>query len=168
MARLRTLLRRGGPARHQRQRGDSAIWLAGSGLGICLLMIAGMIALILTNGLGFFWPGPLVQLTLSDGSKVLGEISGREPIPAPGTPQHLEHFRVQLKLGNRDITGTDFRWIDEKDITARERPGDVVYVERREYGPFIGRIVTITDGDRQIASGSEAIIPLLPALVEKA
>lgn len=155
-------------ARSRLHRGDSAIWLAGSGLGICLLLIAGMIALILTNGLGFFWPGPLEQFTLADGTKVLGEVSGREPIPAPGTPEHLANFRVQLKLGNRDLTGTDFRWIDEKDITARERPGDVVYVERREYGPFIGRIVTIADGDRQIASGSEAIIPMLPDLVEKA
>jgi phosphate transport system permease protein len=149
-------------------RGDSAIWLAGSGLGICLLMIAGMIALILTNGLGFFWPGPLVQFTLADGTKVLGEVSGREPIPQPGTADHLKRFRVQLKLGNRDLTGTDFRWIDESAIAAREFPGDVVYVERREYGPFLGRIVAITEDDRQIASGSEAILPALPPLVAKA
>jgi phosphate transport system permease protein len=154
--------------RDRLQRGDSAIWLAGSGLGICLLMIAGMILLILTNGLGFFWPGQLVQLTLADGTKTLGEVSGREPIPKPGTPEHLTHFRDQLKLGNRDFTGTDFRWIDESAITARQYPGDVVYVERREYGPFIGRIVAIKDGDRQVASGSEAIIPALPALVKKA
>ena len=168
MARLLTLLRRGGAKHDRMQRGDSAIWLAGSGLGICLLMIAGMILLILTNGLGFFWPGQLVQLTLADGTKALGEVSGREPIPKPGTPEHLKQFRVQLKLGNRDFTGTDFRWIDESTIAAREYPGDVVYVERREYGPFIGRIVVITDGDRQIANGSESIIPALPALVKKA
>ena len=42
--------------REPMRRGDSAIWLAGSGLGVCLIMIGGMIALILTNGLGFFWP----------------------------------------------------------------------------------------------------------------
>jgi phosphate transport system permease protein len=168
MARLLTLLRRGGAAGDRLQRGDSAIWLAGSGLGICLLMIAGMILLILTNGLGFFWPGQLVQLTLGDGTKALGEVTTREPIPKPGTAEHLKQFRLQLKLGNRDFTGTDFRWIDESTIAAREYPGDVVYVERREYGPFIGRIVVITDGDRQIANGSESIIPALPALVKKA
>ena len=39
MASLRTLLR----------RGDPAIWLSGSGLGICLLMIGGMIGLILVE-----------------------------------------------------------------------------------------------------------------------
>jgi phosphate transport system permease protein len=154
--------------RDRLHRGDSAIWLAGSGLGICLLMIGGMIALILTNGLGFFWPGPVVQVTLADGAMLLGEISAREPIPQPGTPEHLEHFRVQLKLGNRDLTGTDFRWINEDAIVARELPGDVLYIERREYGPFIGRAVALTDGDRQAAIGTEAVRAALPALVAKA
>jgi phosphate transport system permease protein len=150
------------------QRGDAAIWLAGSGLGICLLMIAGMIGLILTNGLGFFWPGPLVQLTLKDGTVLVGEVSAREPIPAPGTTDHLKRSRLQLKLGNRDLTGADFKWIDEDVIASTAYPGDVVYVERREYGPFIGRAVKLTDGDREIASGSEAVLQALPALVEKA
>ncbi|MEO6211985.1 MAG: phosphate ABC transporter permease PstA [Vicinamibacterales bacterium] len=150
------------------RRGESAVWLAGSGLGICLLMIAGMIALILTNGLGFFWPGKLEQLTLSDGSVLLGEVTAREPIPQPGTAEHLKRFRVQLKLGNRDLTGSDFRWIDEAAIAAREHPGDALYVERREYGPFIGRVVTLKDGERLIASGSDAVLSVLPSLVDKA
>ena len=41
------------------RRGDPAIWFTGTGLGICLLMITGMIGLILVNGLGFFWPRPV-------------------------------------------------------------------------------------------------------------
>ena len=150
------------------QRGDAAIWLAGSGLGTCLLMIAGMIGLILTNGLGFFWPGPLVELTLKDGTVLVGEVAAREPIPAPGTADHLQRSRLQLKLGNRDLTGADFKWIDEDAIASTAYPDDVVYVERREYGPFIGRAVKLTDGDREIASGSETVLPALPALVEKA
>jgi phosphate transport system permease protein len=150
------------------RRGDPAIWLAGSGLGISLIMITGMIVLILTNGLGFFWPGPLIQLTLKDGSVLLGEASGHEPIPQPGTPEHLKHFRVQLKLGNRDLTGTDFRWIEEDAITARDYPSDALYVERREYGPFIGRAVKLMDGDRELASGSEAVTAALAPLVVKA
>ena len=31
-------------------------------------LIGGMIGLILTNGLGFFWPGPVEQVTLRDGT----------------------------------------------------------------------------------------------------
>ena len=155
-------------ARAGLHRGESAIWLAGSGLGICLLMILGMIGLILTNGLGFFWPGPLVQVTLTDGTVVLGEVTAREGIPKPGTPEHLKAFRIQLKLGNRDLTGSDFQWIDETAIAKRDYPADVLYIERREYGPFIGRPAALIEGDRRIAEGAEAVLQALPGLIEKA
>jgi phosphate transport system permease protein len=150
------------------RRGDPAIWFTGSALGICILMIAGMILLILVNGLGFFWPRPVVQVTLTDGTVLMGEISGREGIPAPGTPEHLKHNRLQLKLGNRDVTGLDFRWVDESDIARTEDPADAVYVERREYGPFIGRAVKVTEGDREVASGGQAVLAALPSLVREA
>ena len=150
------------------RRGDSAIWLAGSGLGVCLIMIAGMIGLILSNGLGFFWPKPLTELTLTDGTVLLGEVTAREAIPKPGTPDHLKHFRIQMKLGNRDLTGADFRWVEEDSVQARHYPTDALYIERREYGPFIGRAVALTDGTQQIASGSGDVRGRLPALVAKA
>ncbi len=149
------------------RRGDSAIWLAGSGLGICLLMITGMIALILSNGLGFFWPRQIEQITLTDGTVLMGEISDREPIPAPGTPEHLKRFRAQMKLGNRDLTGADFRWVDEDTMASRTRPADALYIERREYGPFIGRPGTLKDGDAVIATGND-VIARLSDLVDKA
>ena len=150
------------------RRGDSAMWLAGSGLGICLLMIGGMIVLILSKGFGFFWPLPIEQITLRDGTVLLGELTAREPIPQPGTPEHLKRHRIQLKLGNRDLTGTDFRWVDEDAIANRDRPADVLYVERREYGPFIGRAVALTEGDQTTATGSEAVTTALVPLVERA
>jgi phosphate transport system permease protein len=154
--------------REPMRRGDSAIWLAGSGLGVCLIMIGGMIALILANGLGFFWPKPLTELTLTDGTVLMGEVANREPIPRPGTPEHLKHFRIQMKLGNRDFTGADFKWIDEDSIQARRYPNDALYIERREYGPFIGRTVGLGDGTQVIATGSDDVRGRLPALVAKA
>lgn len=148
------------------RRGDPAIWLTGSALGICLLMITGMIVLILVNGLGFFWPRPIVQLTLQDGEVVMGEVVNREQLPAAMRKGADEH-RIQLKLGNRDITGMDFRWIDESSIVKRETPPDVVYIERREYGPFIGRVNLITEGERQLAGPDQAWTALQP-LIERA
>jgi phosphate transport system permease protein len=150
------------------RRGDPAVWLAGSGLGICILMIAGMVVLILVNGLGFFWPRPVALVTLKDKGVLMGEITGREGIPAPGSKEHLTRQRIQLKMGNRDVTGLDFRWVDESDIARTEYPSDAVYVERREYGPFIGRATTVADGDRVIAEGGAAVRAVLPALVSRA
>jgi phosphate transport system permease protein len=149
------------------RRGDPAIWFAGTGLGISLLMIAGMIGLILTNGLGFFWPKPLVRLTLADGTSLLGELAAREAIPQSGSPTTRVH-RIQLKLGNRDLSSADFRWIDESDIKDRSQPREAVYVERREYGPFIGVPVRLNDGEKELASGADAVWQALQPLIAKA
>lgn len=154
--RLRELLR----------RGDPAIWFTGAGLGVSLLMIGGMIALILVNGLGVFWPKRIARLTLTDGAIVLGEIAAREAIPRPGAPPGEREHRVQVKVGNRDLFGADFRWIDESVITSRTYPPDAVYVERREYGPFIGTllresgaglVLRAADGQEKEIAGDEIV-----------
>lgn len=149
------------------RRGDPAIWFSGTGLAISIVMIVGMLALILVNGLGVFWPKRLTRVTLADGSVVVGEIVAREPIPTPGVPPAEAPTRLQIKVGNRDVFGADFRWIDEAAITGRTAPPDAVYVERREYGPFIGTVVRLLDGDREVAAGDTAWAALLP-LVHKA
>jgi phosphate transport system permease protein len=150
------------------RRGDPMIWFTGSALGICLLMIAGLIGVILVNGLSFFWPSPLVQVTLKDGSVLLGEISSKEPIPNPGQPDHLKKHRIQLKVGNRDLLGSDFRWIDETDIVQQQEPKGVFLVERREYGPLLGTPVLLKDQGQEKANSPEAVAAALPALIAKA
>ena len=150
------------------RRGDPAIWFTGAGLGVSLLMIAGMIGLILVNGLGFFWPRPIVRLTLTDNTSLLGEIVTREAIPKPGDPEHLRDHRIQVKVGNRDLFGADFRWVDEHAVSARTEPREAVYIERREYGPFIGMPVRLKDGDKEIASGVDGVWQALQPLMEKA
>ncbi|MCM2257896.1 MAG: phosphate ABC transporter permease PstA [Vicinamibacteria bacterium] len=149
------------------RRGDPMIWFTGSALGTCLLMIAGLIGIVLTNGLGFFWPKSLVEVTLKDGSRFLGEPIQRQAIPKPGTPEHLEHYRIQLKLGNRDLLGYDFKWIDEADIVSRRQPTDAFYVERREYGPLLGSPVVLKEGEQVVAEGA-AVWAALQPLVAKA
>jgi phosphate transport system permease protein len=139
------------------RRGDTWIWLTGSALGLCLLMIAGLVGVVLVNGLGFFWPQPLVKVTLKDGGVFLGQVVDVEPIPRPGTPEHDKKRRLQMKVGNRDVLGFDFKWIDEDEIAAREQPADVVFVERREYGPLLGTPVRLTEAGQVKAEGSEAV-----------
>ena len=149
-------------------RGEHLVWLTGSALGICLLMILSLLAVILANGLGIFWPSRIEQLTLKDGSVVAGEPVQRQAIPNPGQPDDLRRHRVQLKIGNRDLYGADFRWIDESDIAKREEPKGLYLVERSEYGPLIGVPVRISEGGQEIASGPEAVAVRLPALVAEA
>jgi phosphate transport system permease protein len=154
----------------RRSTGESWIWFTGSALGTCLLMIFGLVAVVLVNGLGFFWPEPLEKVTLSDGSVALGQVVDREPIPEPGIAEgdRRNRHRLQLKVGNRDLLGSDFRWIDEDQIAAREKPSDVVYVERREYGPLLGRPVRLTDAGRVVAQGSEDVWKAVQPYLDKA
>jgi phosphate transport system permease protein len=125
--------------------GDPFIWVAGGALAASLLMVAGLVLLILVNGLGFFWPRDLVRLTLADGRSVLGEVAARERIPAPGEPAGTPpRYRIQVKQGNRDLTGSDFLWIDEDDIRSAERPSAAVAIERLEWGNLYGTIEEVS------------------------
>jgi phosphate transport system permease protein len=154
--------------RQNLSRGEHLIWLTGSALGICLLMILGLLAVILSNGLGIFWPSRIEQLTLKDGSVLAGEPVERQGIPNPGQPDHLKNHRLQLKVGNRDLYGIDFRWVNESEIAKREQPAGLYLVERSEYGPLIGTPERIVESATETASGPEAVSARLPELVAKA
>jgi phosphate transport system permease protein len=130
---------------------DAPIWLAGTGLAVSLLMIAGMIAVIVTNGLGFFWPKSIERLVLQDGSIVAGE---RVQIEEPFGERKTR--RIQIRAGNRDLTGQDFVWVDEDQIQERTTPSDLWFIERREYGPLIGTPVRLVDRSGQATEMSNA------------
>ncbi len=146
--------------------GTLYVWLCGGGLALSLLMIAGLMILIMVNGLGYFWPKDLVQLTLSDGTAVLGEVTGHEVIHNSVNAKFPEgKGRIQLKVGNRDLYGLDFRWVDEDQIQSRSNPKDVVFLERREWGNFFGHLQAIKQGDTVVSSGNrestQALFPLV-------
>jgi phosphate transport system permease protein len=137
--------------------GEPFVWLAGGALAFSLIMVAGLVALVLMNGMGFFWPKELVLFHLDDGKSVLGQITAREAIPQPGAPPGTPpRYRIQVKQGNRDLYGADFLWIDDAKIVKREVPPDAVAIERREWGNLFGFIKQVKDGDRVVAEGPEA------------
>jgi phosphate transport system permease protein len=73
-----------------------------------------------------------------------------------------------MKIGNRDLYGLDYRWIDTDQIVERATPADLVMVERREWGNFYGRLRTLTKEDQLVAEGAEAVWQSLPALLRQA
>jgi len=136
--------------------GQTFTWLCGGALAFNLLLALGLLLLIAAYGLGFFWQLPLVMFTLRDGTQVLGEVHEREPIPpSPEDPNPGD--RIRLKVGNRDLYGLDFRWIDERDIASRSTPADAALLERYEWGDFYGRMAELRRGDEILASGPEAV-----------
>jgi phosphate transport system permease protein len=118
--------------------GTSQRWLTGAALLVALAMIAGLVAVVVEVAAGYFWPKEIVALTLADSRTLLGEEAGREPDPAsPGRE------RVRMRIGNRDLSGNDFVWVRDSDVTDRRVPAGAWLLERREYGAFFGSPVRL-------------------------
>ncbi len=143
------------------RQGGIFVWFSGTLLAFCLAMILSLVGFIFAKGMGYFWPGPLVQVQTSQGP-LLGEITAQEP--ARGE----EAAKLQFRVGNRDIYGQDFRWLPTAELTAPEYPKDVILIERLEYGPFIGRIASLSHEGQVVAAGPAALAEALARIPEAA
>jgi phosphate transport system permease protein len=146
--------------------GNVFIWGCAAGVSVSLLMVFGLLLLIIINGLGYFWTSDIAEVTLKDGQHVMGQLAGREIIPRSITPSRPEgKGRVRVKIGNRDLYGLDFKWVNDDQIVSLSYPTDAVLLERREWGNMFARIKAVYDGETLLADGNEAgWIALAPLL----
>jgi phosphate transport system permease protein len=109
--------------------------------------------------------------TERDGTKIglIGEIREREEVAVrrlreagfniPGDAAFAD--RVLVKMGNRDVTGVDFRWFPVPLLGELTFPKDILTIERREWGNFYGHLVAVKEAGQVIASGESAWPELL-------
>lgn len=112
--------------------GEPWVWVTAAALSTTLLICAVLIIVVMVNGLGVFWPSRVALLELENGQKVAGEITQRQATALD------DGERIQLKTGNRDLYGIDFRWIDLDQVENMTWPPELVVLERQEYGNFYG------------------------------
>lgn len=122
------------------RKGDPYIMLSGLGLLLSLGMVLAMLAIILFKGFGFFWPRDIEMVQTIENQKYMGELwtTENQKIIVDGQIVIIPQF--QLKIGNRDIFGNDFKWLKEDNIKEKTYPEDAVVFERMEYGNFYGFI----------------------------
>ena len=143
--------------------GSPWIWLNGAAVAVCVFMVIGILLLIAVRGLGHFWPSDilLAQYQIKDRtSRIIGEIVDREQVDA----QQLRDAgfvianqvdslpRLLLKVGNRDVTGTDFIWVLEEQLRQIQYPPRLVAIERREWGNFYGILHAVNESGRPVAT----------------
>lgn len=155
--RRRTVARR--PGLSIMAQGEPLLWLTGGSLAICLAMIIGLVVLVLIAGMTTFIPSPLVQVTLRDGTRYLGEVTREqeyeltrdmiESMPEPiavaarerlGEAETAVAHRRLLRTGNFELTNSHFHWVSdfEVDPEAETDARWAVTVERVEWGRFYG------------------------------
>ncbi|MBW2519948.1 MAG: phosphate ABC transporter permease PstA [Deltaproteobacteria bacterium] len=135
--------------------GEPCVWGTGAALAATLLIAFILIIVVMINGLGVFWPAPLEELHLKDGSTLLGERIQREPV------HDGEGFRRQYKIANRDLYGLDFRWIDESNIVDVRYPDEAIVLEREEHGDFFGYLKSLDTVDLVFAADIDLYQSLL-------
>ncbi len=125
--------------------GESFVWFTSMGLAVGLIMVVFLLILIIVNGISVFWPDKTALIKLKEGSSaainnqeyLAGNIlKKQERLGSRGSadPQH----EIQVFIGNKDIYGLGFKFIDEKDIVETKYPKEIMEIERLEYGDAIG------------------------------
>ena len=135
-------------------RGEPFIWSLGGALALGILMVFGLLVLVFWNGLVTFYPKPIEVVTLRDGAVLAGEPT-RSEVYRPGTEilNSLDETqrkaivdndgyagRTLYRTGNFDFYNEDYRWVPDFQIKEVTTPGDIFFLERVEWGPFVGRI----------------------------
>ncbi len=149
--------------------GSPWIWMTAGAVSISVLSVIGLLLLIASKGLTYFWPNSIHQFefTYEDGQQqtIIGEIYDRQWVPK----QRLLDVGIQLpesdveqverlliKTGNREFVELDFQWLLQPFISNDSTPADLAVFERSKNGNFYGYIDAVyKDGskveDREIA-----------------
>lgn len=156
--------------------GEPMLWLTGGALAVCVVMIVGLLLLVIRMGLVTFWPAPVVQLTLEDGTVLMGEVTRTERFQpgeatlesmAPATRERVAAEmaagdgrigRRLVRTGNFDLTNTHFTWVENARVVEETNPTWAMVVERREWGRFYGVPTAMLEDGEVVADSAETAI----------
>jgi len=149
--------------------GAPGVWISGGSVAIAVIMTIGLLAVIAVRGLGHFWPADLVQASYNvpgqPAQVVVGEVVQKEEVPRARlkgaglpVPDDGPEFmtRELIKVGNRDLNGSDFTWVVGEWLADEQRPAELIALERREWGNFYGYLVSVKENGKVVAEGPAA------------
>ena len=135
--------------------GEAFVWLTSLGLSIGLFMIVFILGLIIYQGLLAFWPRDVIEVTVKEKSEAMinnSRIYGGEIVKkqvkktyARSSNDGDRNKEWQLFVGNKDVYGFSFFFLDVDDIKSHHFPENVISIERDEYGDAIVYPVSILE-----------------------
>lgn len=139
------------------------IWLNAGAVAISVILVVGLLGLIAVRGFSHFWPADVMQAVYNDngtmvnilGEKVEEKEVSYEQLRSAGfdlSSSQAFYTRELYKVGNRDITGADFRWVLEEQLTDVSYPKNVMVLERREWGNFYGFLVSVNQNGQHMTA----------------
>ncbi len=155
--------------------GDALVWLSSLGLAVGLFMITMILAVIIWQGLTAFWPREVAEVTVRADSEFTingaqtfsGEIVHYKTRQDYTKDNKTEVEELQLYVGNRDVYGFSFFYVDVDDIIKIEKPADIMSIEREEYGKAIARPVSLhIKGETSVSADSLEFDDRLRALMD--
>jgi phosphate transport system permease protein len=164
-----------------RAYGEPMLWLTSGGLAFSLMMILGLLALVVVEGIDTFWPLPVVRIESSGAPVAVGEVTRTEafdPTPEvidtlPEEARAAAHAAVGradgraerrlVRTGNYEITGEHFRWVSNFAVTTESLPPWTMVVERRTWGRFYGDAVSYLVDGSPVADSPEKVVAELDA-----
>ncbi|MDQ1363172.1 MAG: phosphate transport system permease protein, partial [Pseudomonadota bacterium] len=157
------------------QSGSPFIWLNAGAVSASIIVVFGLLLLIAMRGMGHFWPADIAQIEYKNEAgvqRIIGERVTTETVSriryeesggsAPEGANEVE--RVLVKTGNREVLGTDFRWLDAHQIQKTDVPENLAVIERVEWGNFYGYLKQVSEQQQVVASDAAAWPELLKRL----
>lgn len=148
--------------------GEPWIWTTAGAVALSLIMVYSVVWLTAARGLTHFWPKPIAEVTLQEKngvtSRLIGEIREKEEVSLVRLREqgyeidskNLFADRYLIKLGNKDISGIDFKWFPAPMLGEFTYPEDVLTIERREWGNFYGHLKAVKEAGNVVAEGPAA------------
>ncbi|KZM40560.1 phosphate ABC transporter permease [Marinomonas sp. SBI22] len=143
--------------------GDPWVWLNAGAVAISVIMVIGLLLLIAVRGLGHFWPADIVEARYEvpgqPAYKLVAERVESLEVPAVQVREAGIEIsedkeivsRTLMKTGNRDIYGSDFRWVIDDFLTEVTKPEMLFAAERHEWGNLYGYLQAVKESGTVIA-----------------
>jgi phosphate transport system permease protein len=151
---FKTAVRIRSRASYNATEGVPWIWVCAGALVTILLLIFAMFGIIVSQGIAALWPHTVVKIQTDSGA-IVGVMTRLEEGTDPQSGARVN--RRLVYQANRDFGVNEFAFVPSEQTTNAERPANLWFVERAEWGPFIGSISNPDDTSGKELSETEIL-----------